>query len=139
MQPAFMYPAAAAGEVDVIGAYSSDGRIAKHDLVVLDDPKRAIPPYDAMMLVAPKRAGDRALLGALRPLIGAIEVTRCARPTCAPRGEPSPDEAARWLWQADQARSAANLLQCRRRRRSSSPPSRCRTAAHEDTLPVLDP
>ena len=49
-----------AGEVDVIAGYTSDGRIAQHDLVVLDDPKHAIPPYDAMLLVSPKRANDRA-------------------------------------------------------------------------------
>ena len=30
MQPEFMYPAVAAGEVDVISAYTSDGRIAQH-------------------------------------------------------------------------------------------------------------
>ena len=47
MQPDFMYPAAAAGDVDVISAYTSDGRIAQFDLVVLADPKHAIPPYDA--------------------------------------------------------------------------------------------
>ena len=67
MQPEFMYPAAEAGEVDVISAYTSDGRIARHGLVVLDDPQRAIPPYDAILLVSPRRAEDRALLDALRP------------------------------------------------------------------------
>ena len=50
MQPEFMYPAAEAGEVDVIAGYTSDGRIARHGLVVLDDPRQAIPPYDAIML-----------------------------------------------------------------------------------------
>src|SRR6202043_2165629 len=39
MQPDFMYAAVAAGEVDVIAGYTSDGLIAKYDLVVLDDPK----------------------------------------------------------------------------------------------------
>src|SRR5690606_5420833 len=38
MQAEFMYPAAG-NEVDVISAYTSDGRIAQFDLVVLDDPK----------------------------------------------------------------------------------------------------
>ncbi len=50
MQPDFMYAAVASGEVDVIAGYTSDGLIAKYDLVVLDDPKHAIPPYDAIML-----------------------------------------------------------------------------------------
>jgi osmoprotectant transport system permease protein len=49
MQPDFMYAAVASGEVDVIAGYTSDGLIAKYDLVVLDDPKHAIPPYDAIL------------------------------------------------------------------------------------------
>ena len=42
-----------AGEVDVISAFSTDGRIAAYDLVLLDDPREAIPPYDAVLLLAP--------------------------------------------------------------------------------------
>ena len=61
MQPDFMYAAVASGEVDVIAGYTSDGLIAKYDLVVLDDLKHAIPPYDAIVLLAPKRAADQAL------------------------------------------------------------------------------
>ena len=61
MQPDFMYAAAASGEIDVIAGYTSDGLIAKYDLVTLGDPRRAIPPYDAIVLLAPKRAGDEAL------------------------------------------------------------------------------
>ena len=61
MQPDFMYAAVASGEVDVIAGYTSDGLIAKYDLVVLGDTRRAIPPYDAMVLLAPKRANDEAL------------------------------------------------------------------------------
>ena len=74
MQATFMYQAAATGEVDVISAFSSDGRIAKYDLKVLADPKQAIPPYDAILLIAPHDANDRKLAAALKPLIGAIDV-----------------------------------------------------------------
>ena len=49
MQPEFMYGAVASGEIDVIAGYTSDGRIAQHDLVLLEDPRRAIPPYDAIL------------------------------------------------------------------------------------------
>jgi osmoprotectant transport system permease protein len=73
-QPTFMYRALSGGEADVISAFSSDGRIAADQLVVLSDPRGAIPPYDAVILVSPKRAGDRRLIEALRPLIGAIPV-----------------------------------------------------------------
>ena len=69
-----MYRALAGGDADVISAFSSDGRIAAEKLVVLSDPKGAIPPYDAVVLVSPKRAGDARLLAALRPLIGSIRV-----------------------------------------------------------------
>jgi osmoprotectant transport system permease protein len=55
-QPTFMFKAIEDGEADVISAFSSDGRIAADDLVTLADPKGAIPPYDAVILIAPKRA-----------------------------------------------------------------------------------
>jgi osmoprotectant transport system permease protein len=73
-QPTFMYRALADGEADVISAFSSDGRIAADHLVVLADPLGALPPYDAVVLLAPRRAGDMRLRRTLRPLIGAIPV-----------------------------------------------------------------
>lgn len=73
-QSTFMYEAVTTGEVDVISAFSSDGRIAAYDLVVLDDPKHVIPPYDAVVLVSPKAAKDRRLVESLRPLIGTVPV-----------------------------------------------------------------
>jgi osmoprotectant transport system substrate-binding protein/osmoprotectant transport system permease protein len=98
MQAEFMYPAAASGEVDVIAAYTSDGRVAKYDLLILDDPKRAIPPYDTMLLLSPRRANDAALTEALRPLIGAIDVALMREADLrALDGNASPDAAARWL------------------------------------------
>jgi len=71
-QPTFMYRALAGGEADVISAFSSDGRIAADGLALLADPKGAIPPYDAVVLVSPRRADDHRLLGALKPLIGKV-------------------------------------------------------------------
>ena len=71
-QPTFMYRALEGGEADVISAFSSDGRIAADKLVILSDPKGAIPPYDAVVLISPRRAADRRLIGALQPLIGRI-------------------------------------------------------------------
>jgi osmoprotectant transport system permease protein len=73
-QPTFMYKAVTGGEADVISAFSSDGRIAADDLVVLSDPKQAIPPYDAVILLSPRRAADAKFVAALHPLIGAIPV-----------------------------------------------------------------
>jgi osmoprotectant transport system permease protein len=102
MQPDFMYAAVASGEVDVIAGYTSDGLIAKYDLVVLDDPGHAIPPYDAIMLLAPKRASDQALRQALQPLLGSIDIAvmREANLRAAGgNGASSPDAVARWLWE----------------------------------------
>jgi len=73
-QPTFMYRALMGGEADVISAFSSDGRIAADKLIVLSDPKGAIPPYDAVVLVSPKRAHDARLLAALQPLVSKIPV-----------------------------------------------------------------
>ena len=44
-----MYRALDTGEVDVISAFSSDGRIAAQHLTVLADPGHAIPAYDAVV------------------------------------------------------------------------------------------
>ena len=49
--PAVKYQALDAGEVDVIDGYSTDGFIARYDLVVLRDDRRFFPPYQAAALV----------------------------------------------------------------------------------------
>ncbi len=102
MQPDFMYAAVASGDVDVIAGYTSDGLIAKYDLVVLDDPRHAIPPYDAIVLLAPKRAGDQALRAALAPLLGKIDIAAMREANLRAAGgdgASSPDAVARWLWE----------------------------------------
>ncbi|MGV3634559.1 MAG: ABC transporter permease/substrate-binding protein [Pseudorhodoplanes sp.] len=96
MQPEFMYPAAG-NEVDVISAYTSDGRIAQYDLVVLNDPKGVIPPYDAVLLVSPKRSDDAALLTSLKPLIDAIDVTLMREANLRANKGEAPEQVARWL------------------------------------------
>jgi osmoprotectant transport system permease protein len=98
--PTFMYRAIASKEADVISAFSSDGRIAAQDLVVLADPKGAIPAYDAVILIAPTRANDRLLRRAVEPLIGAISVEAMRTANLSvdrDDGKVSPAEAARNL------------------------------------------
>jgi len=97
MQAEFMYPAAATGEVDVIAAYTSDGRIDQFALQVLDDPKQAIPPYDAILLISPKRINDAEFLRALRPLVDAIPVTAMRQANRRVSEGASAEDAARWL------------------------------------------
>ena len=99
MQPDFMYAAVASGEVDLIAGYTSDGLIAKYDLVVLDDPKQTIPPYDAVLLIAPKRASDSKLLAALQPLLGHIDIEAMRAANLQAGSGSTPDAAARALWE----------------------------------------
>lgn len=47
MQIGLVYDAVEAGEMDIVLGYSTDGRIASYDLVVLEDDKNFFPPYDA--------------------------------------------------------------------------------------------
>jgi osmoprotectant transport system permease protein len=68
----FMYEAVAGGEVDVISAFTSDGRVAVNDLLLLGDPAGAILPYDAIVLIARQRANDPLLKRALAPLIDEV-------------------------------------------------------------------
>ena len=99
-QPTFMYRALSGGEADVISAFSSDGRIAADKLVVLTDPKGALPPYDAVILVSPARADDQRLIAALRPLVGSIPVAAMQGANYSvdrDTDKASPAEAARGL------------------------------------------
>ena len=48
---AVKYQALASGGVDVIDGYSTDGELARYDLVVLEDDRHFFPPYEAAALV----------------------------------------------------------------------------------------
>ena len=77
MDPSLMYGAARHGEVDVISAFSTDGRIDAYDLVVLSDDRGAIPPYDAVVLASGRLARTRPeIVHALRALAGTIDAGR---------------------------------------------------------------
>ena len=68
-----MYSAIAQNEVDVISAYSTDGRLAAYNLTVLQDNRQAFPPYDAVLLLSSRTAKRSGLSDLLRPLIGTID------------------------------------------------------------------
>ncbi len=99
--PTFMYNALASGEADVISAYTSDGRIAADRLVVLADPKGALPSYDAILMLSPRIAEDAGVLAALQPLIGAIGVEAMREANFAvdreDKGKLTPKQAAEAL------------------------------------------
>lgn len=78
--PAVKYQALAAGEVDVIDGYSTDGLIARYDLVVLEDDRRFFPPYEAAALVSGALAERLpGAVGSLTELSGRLDVTTMRR------------------------------------------------------------
>ena len=80
MDPALMYQAVAEGAVDLISAFTTDGRISAYDLRVLEDDRAAIPPYDAVILVSARLAREWPdVLAALSRLEGAIDVDAMRR------------------------------------------------------------
>lgn len=79
MNPSLMYQAVMGKDVQVICAYSSDGRILAGDLVILRDNRGAFPPYDAILLLSPNAAARQDVRESLLPLIGAIDLPRMQR------------------------------------------------------------
>lgn len=73
MDATLMYEAARGDAVDVIVAFSTDGRIAAYNLVVLEDPRGAIPPYDAILLLSRRAASTPGVERALQRLVGSID------------------------------------------------------------------
>jgi osmoprotectant transport system permease protein len=51
MEHGLAYEALAAGEVDLVDAYSTDGKLLRYDVVVLEDDLGFFPPYHAAPLV----------------------------------------------------------------------------------------
>ena len=51
LEPALMYQAIARGEVDVVAAFATDGRIAAFDLQPLEDDRGFFPPYQAAAVI----------------------------------------------------------------------------------------
>jgi osmoprotectant transport system permease protein len=71
---AVKYRALAAGTVDLIDGYSTDGAIAKYDLVVLEDDRGFFPPYEAAPLVGARLWHERPdAVRALASLAGRID------------------------------------------------------------------
>ncbi len=71
MDPGLMYLALSRGDIDVIPAFSTDGRILAYKLAPLEDDKRLYPPYYAAPVVrAETLAKHPELKTALLPLAG---------------------------------------------------------------------
>lgn len=66
LAPAVKYQALASGAVDVIDGYSTDGLLARYNLVTLVDDRHFFPPYEAAALVTEKL--EREMPGAVAAL-----------------------------------------------------------------------
>lgn len=58
LAPAVKYQALAASAIDVVDGYSTDGLLARYDLVTLTDDLHFFPPYEAAALVSPRLARE---------------------------------------------------------------------------------
>lgn len=91
------YGALVGGNVDVIDGYSTDGLIARHGLVVLEDDRNFFPPYEAAALVngAFYRDFPRAVT-VLTELTGRLDepFMRRLNERVEARGDPVPQVAA---------------------------------------------
>jgi len=73
LDPDLTYEAIKEGLVDLIDAFSTDGRIAAYNLRVLEDDKHLFPPYDACILIRQETLDKYPdLKGVLNHLSGAI-------------------------------------------------------------------
>jgi osmoprotectant transport system permease protein len=59
LAPAVKYVALAESAVDVIDGYSTDGLLARYDLVTLVDDRAFFPPYEAAALASPRLVRER--------------------------------------------------------------------------------
>lgn len=100
---AVKYQALAAGEVDVIDAYSTDGAVARWDLAVLADDRGFFPPYHAAPLVGAAFYAERpGAVRALSELAGRIgpELMRRANERVELDGAPVAEAARRLVAEA---------------------------------------
>lgn len=76
MDATLMYGAIANHEVDVIIAFGTDARLDAYDLKTLEDPRYALPPYDAILLVSQRMSRNPNAMKAFRPLLQSISTPR---------------------------------------------------------------
>ena len=70
--PALMYEAVAKGEVDVICAFATDGRIAAYNLKPLKDDRNFFPPYHAAPVIREEIMKTHPKLGDVLSLFGGL-------------------------------------------------------------------
>lgn len=74
MQIGLVYDALAAHRMDVVLGYSTDGRVASYDLVMLEDDRQYFPPYNASSIINDELAqSDPEVKDAIDRLTGKID------------------------------------------------------------------
>ncbi|MCX4240402.1 ABC transporter permease/substrate-binding protein [Paraliomyxa miuraensis] len=99
LDPSLMYEAVRSGQVDLVAGLSTDGRLAALDLVVLEDDRAVMPPYDAVILASERLRRERPdVIAAMRRLAGTIDdaTMRELNRRVTEAGE-SPAAAAAWF------------------------------------------
>jgi osmoprotectant transport system substrate-binding protein len=80
MQIGLVYDAVDAHRMDVVLGYSTDGRIASYDLVMLEDDRQFFPPYDASPIVNQELLDEvPELYDAINRLAGKIDTETMQR------------------------------------------------------------
>lgn len=80
MQIGLVYDAVSAGKMDIVLGYSTDGRIASYDLVMLEDDRHFFPPYDAAPIINDQLiAKEPKLKKAIAKLAGTIDTKEMQR------------------------------------------------------------
>ena len=69
---ALMYNAVDDGQVDLIVAYTSDGRVAAFDLKILEDPRNAFLPYDGILVASSSASKNPVFMRVVESLVGQI-------------------------------------------------------------------
>ncbi len=72
LDPSLMYKAIAKGEVDVICAFATDGRIAAYNLKPLKDDRQFFPPYYAAPVIRVEILEDHPELAAILSTLGGV-------------------------------------------------------------------
>lgn len=80
MQIGLVYDAVSVGKMDIVLGYSTDGRIASYDLVMLEDDRHFFPPYDAAPIIDDQLiAKEPKLKEAIAKLAGTIDTKEMQR------------------------------------------------------------
>lgn len=98
LEPTLMFGAVGDGSVDAIVGYTSDGRIPKFGLVLLDDPRGVFPPYDALLLVSRSAFHRPGFVPTLKELLGKLDLATMQATNLQVDVEgQSPRRVATWL------------------------------------------